>query len=77
MLAVGLEVEQVVDDVGSGGAKTEAEKGNEGRSQKGSVPGMSKEERKKDEGILCPLVNADGFGPCTENRDALLEDATG
>lgn len=75
MLAVCPDVKQVVDDICSGGAKAETEKGDECGGQKGSIPGMGKKDRKKNERILRPLVETQGFRPCTERRDALLEGA--
>jgi hypothetical protein len=75
VVAVGFEVEQVVDDVGGGGAETKAEESYSGAGDEADSPGVGEEERKEDEGVFCPLVEADGFEPGFKWGDALVEGA--
>ena len=77
MLAVGFEVEEVVDDVGGGGAEAEAEEGENRSGDEARRPGVGEEQRKEDEDVFRPLVNADGFEPGFEGGDALVEGADG
>jgi hypothetical protein len=77
VLAVGFEVEQVVDDVGGGGAEAEAEEGDDRSGEQTGGPGVGEEERKKDEEIFGPLVDADGFEPGFEGVGLLGEGADG
>ncbi len=66
MVAVDFEVEEVVDDVGGGGAEAEAEEGQDGCGDQAGGQGVGQHHGKKDEDVLGPLVDADGFGPCFE-----------
>jgi len=77
VLAVGFEVEEVVDDVGGGGAEGEAEEADDRSSDQAGSPGMGEEQRKEDEDVFCPLVEADGLEPRFERRDALVEGTDG
>ena len=65
--AVGFDVEQIVDDVGGGGAKAEGKKGQggeQGLAESGrGVPGVGEQQGQEDEGVFGPLVEADGFEP--------------
>ena len=76
-MAVGFEIEEVVDDVGGGGAEAEAEEGNGGGGEKSGCPGVGEEEREEDEDVFGPLVEADGFEPGFEGGGALVEGADG
>ena len=68
MLAVGFEVEEVVDDVGGGGAETKAEEGDGCSSNEAGGPGVGEEQRKKDEDVFRPLMKADGLEPGLESK---------
>jgi len=75
--AIRFKVQQVIDDVGGGGAEAEAEKGEQGAGDGGdgvrAVPGMGEQERQKDEGVFGPLVEADGFEPGLEGGSGIEE----
>ena len=77
MLAVGVEVEEVVDDVGCGGAEAEAYEGNDGSGCESAVVGVGEEEGKKDEDVLGPLMDSDGLWPGFERGDLFVEDSDG
>jgi len=77
VLAVGFEIEEVVDDVRGGGAEAEAEEAQDRSGDKARGPGVGEEQRKEDEDVFGPLVEADGFEPRFERRDALVEGADG
>ena len=77
VLAVGVEVEEVVDDVGCGGAEAEADEGNDGGGDEAAVVGVGEEEGKKDEDVLGPLMDSDGLWPSFERGDLLAEDSDG
>ena len=77
MLAVGVEVEEVVDDVGCGGAEAKADEGNDGSGGEAAVVGVGEEEGKKDEDVLGPLMDSDGLRPGFERGDLLAEDTDG
>ena len=75
MLAIGFEVEEVVDYVGGGGAEAEAEEGQQSRGGKAGRPGVGEEQGQEDKDIFGPLMEADGLEPGLEGGDTLLEDA--
>ena len=77
MLAVGFEVEEIVDDVGGGGAEAEAEEGKDGCRDETRGPGVGEQKREEDEDVLGPLVEADGLEPGFERGDAFVEGADG
>jgi len=64
--AVGFDVEEVVDDVGGGGAQAEAEEGDAGGGDEGRREGVGEEEGEEDEGVFGPLMQAEGFRPGLE-----------
>ena len=63
MLAIGFEVEKVVDDVGCGGAETEAEECYARSDDEAGSSEMSQKKGQKDEDVFRPLVEADGLEP--------------
>ena len=75
VLAVGFEVEEVVDDVGGGGAEAKAEEGDQGAGEEAGGAGVGEEQGKEEEDVLGPLVEADGFEPGFEGGDGLVEGA--
>src|SRR5260370_1269935 len=77
VLTVGVEVEEVVDEVGGGGAEAEAEEGDDGRGDEAGGPDMGQQERGEDEDVLGPLVEPEGSGPGFEGGDLLGEGAGG
>jgi hypothetical protein len=77
MMTVGFEVEEVVDNVGGGGAEAEAEKCYRGAGDESGGPGVGEKQRKKDENVFCPLMKANGFEPGFERGRALVEGADG
>ncbi len=72
--AVGFDVEEVVDDVGGGGAEAEGQEGDDGAEERaqgsGAVPGVGEQQGQEDEGVFGPLVEADGFEPGGEAEAA-------
>lgn len=66
--AVGLDVEEVVDDIGGGGAEAEGEERQDNSDCRaegvGGFPAVGEEEGQEDEGIFGPLVQPDGLEPC-------------
>ena len=77
MLAVGFEVEEIVDEVGGGGAEPEAEKGKDCSRDETRGPSVGEQKRQEDEEVLRPLVEADGLEPRFEPGDAFVEGANG
>jgi len=77
VLAVGFEVEKVVDDVGGGGAETEAEETEDRSGDEAGSEGVGEKQGDKEEDVFCPLMDADGLDPGFEGRDALVEGADG
>ena len=77
VLAVGFEVEEVVDDVGGGGAEAEAEEGQGSSGEQTRGPGVGEEQRNEDEGVFCPLMEADGLEPGFERGGPFVEGADG
>jgi len=77
VLAVGVEVEQVVDDVGGGGAEAEAKEGEGVSGDEAGCPGVGEQQRNEDEGVFGPLVETDGFEPGFEGGCVLVEGTRG
>src|SRR5216683_1495965 len=75
VLAVGFEIEEIVDDVGGGGAEAKAEEGQGCSGDEAGGPGVSEEQRKEDEEVFCPLMDADGLEPGFEGGDTFVEGA--
>jgi hypothetical protein len=77
VLAVGFEIEEIVDDVGGGGAEAEAEEGQGCSGDEAGGPGVSEEKRKEDEDVFRPLMEADGLKPGSEGGSSFVEGADG
>ena len=77
MLAIGVDIQEIVDDVGGGGAEAEAEEGYECAGDEAGGQGVGEEEGEEDEDIFRPLVNSEGLEPGFDGRRLLAEDADG
>ena len=77
MLAVGFEVEEIVDDVGRGGTEAEADEGYECTGEDSEGQGVGQGQREEDEDIFRPLVDAESLEPGFEGRDLLGEGTDG
>ncbi len=75
MLAVGFEVEKVVDDVGGGGTEAEAEERQDNSGEDPWRPCVREEHDNEDEGVFCPLVQPDCLEPRFEGGSAFDEGA--
>jgi len=77
VLAVGFEVQEVVDHVGSGGAEPKGEEGNKGAGDETGSAVMGEQEGQEEEDVLGPLVKTKGLSPGSEWGDLLPKDADG
>ncbi len=77
MLAVGFEVEEVVDDVGCGGAEAEAEEGYDCSGDEAGSTEVGEKQREEDEDVFGPLMEADGLEPGLEGGGGLVEGVDG
>ena len=74
MAAIGLDVQQVVDDVGRRSGQREAAEGQQrGRAAWLSVKRVRQQQRHKDEQVLGPLVQAHGLEQRLQGMRALIE----
>ena len=74
-MAVGLNIKQVVDDVGRRSREAETEKGEE-RAQQAAGEAyvrVCQQQRQKDEQVLCPLMHAHGSERSREGTGAFIE----
>ena len=77
MVAVGLHVQKVVDDVGGRRGQAEAEEGEACRRERAGRPDVSKQQRHNDEDVLGPLVQPDSLEPRLDGVDGVAEGADG
>src|SRR6185369_5537514 len=71
--AVGFDVEEIVDEVGSRGGAAEAEESEKRLSQDGEGAIVGEQGRKKDEEVLCPLVRPERFEQRTKRIGTFFE----
>jgi len=77
MSAVGIDIKQVVDDVGSRRGEREANEGDERVEQARGGYDVSQQQRQKDEQVLGPLVRANGIERRAEGAIAFFKGAGG
>ncbi len=77
VLAVDLEVEEIVDDVGGGGSEAKAEESENCSGDESGGECVGEQQGDKEEDVFGPLMDADGFEPGLEGGDALVKAAHG
>ncbi len=61
MLPVGLDVQQIVDDVSCGCAEAEGEKRQQGGEHECGLQGVAEQHGQKEQNIFRPLMDPDGL----------------
>lgn len=75
MVAIGLDVEEIVNNVGGRGAEAKGEKGDGGSGEEAKGAAVCKQERKEEENVFGPLVETDRPEPGFEGWRGLGEGA--
>jgi hypothetical protein len=77
MLAVGLDVDKVVDDVGRGCDEREAHRRGDGRRDPRQREEMRRENGDEDEAVLRPLMDAEKLEPVVQSAARSRQKAGG
>ena len=61
MKAIGLDIEQIVNNIGSRSTESKREKGQHGGEDRAQIEGVGQDSGEKEEHVLGPLMEADGL----------------